>query len=96
MSDDEMLYQCSLRMSKWLSQSKGFYNNLLANQEWLSTMASFGITAEMIAAGLEEIKAVESYGEGFSKLNIHSTKILKICLSAVVSKQLAITPARTF
>ncbi len=59
----QMTGRRGVRMSKWLSQSKGFYNNLLANQEWLSTMASFGITAEMIAAGLEEIKAVESYGE---------------------------------
>lgn len=59
----QMTGRRAVRTSKWLNQTKVFYNNLLANQEWLSAMASFGITAEMITAGLEEIKAVESYGE---------------------------------
>ena len=53
----------AVRISKWFTQTKGFYNNLLANPQWLEAMAGFGITTEILTAGLEEVKEVESMAE---------------------------------
>lgn len=53
----------AVRFSKWLTQTKSFYNNLLANAQWLEVMAGYGITAEALTAGLEEVKEVESLNE---------------------------------
>jgi hypothetical protein len=53
----------AVRFSKWLTQTKSFYNNLLANAQWLEVMAGYGITAEALTAGLEEVTEVESLNE---------------------------------
>lgn len=50
-------------ISKWLTQTKSFYNNLLANTEWMQSMSTFGISSDMLNTGLNEILEVEKMTE---------------------------------
>lgn len=53
--------------SGWLKEKRSLYNNLLANPEWLSAYAKYGITQEMIEAGQAEVLAVEAQDEAIMR-----------------------------
>lgn len=48
-------------LSGWLKQTRNFYKNLLANAEWLSAMATFGISEAILQEGLKEVQNVDDY-----------------------------------
>lgn len=48
-------------LSGWLKQTRNFYKNLLANAEWLSAMATFGISETILQEGLKEVQNVDDY-----------------------------------
>lgn len=53
--------------SGWLKQTLGFYHALLANENWLNSMNSFGITTERIQDGLNLIEDVNEQAEQVKK-----------------------------
>ncbi len=49
--------------SEWFIRSRTFYNNLLANAQWLAAMSDYNAGEETLKGVLNDIKAVESYAE---------------------------------
>ena len=49
--------------SGWLNKTRGFYNNLLNNPEWMTEMAKFNTTEAQLKQGLDTVKKVEGFAE---------------------------------
>lgn len=54
-------------LSGRISRIKSFYNNLMANAEWLQGMAGFNISVEELQSGLQLIKNVEQFAHVIMK-----------------------------
>jgi hypothetical protein len=54
-------------LSGWLNQTRNFYHALQANPAWLSALAAYGQTEEVITAQLAEIDAVATASENKKK-----------------------------
>ncbi|MCW3786041.1 hypothetical protein [Plebeiibacterium sediminum] len=56
-----------LNYSGWLNQSKSFLRNILANNEWLSIMAGYGIDAVKLNDCLQKIDNVDALHQAILK-----------------------------
>ncbi len=51
------------RISKWLAQTTSFYTNLLANEQWVNQMNTFGITNESLQEGSTGVNSIKLQNE---------------------------------
>lgn len=50
-------------LSKWITQTSNFYNNLLKQPQWIEAMGKFNITKKKLEAARQEVVDVDEYAQ---------------------------------